>query len=200
MLVAACAPKPVEIKDSYFLSKTAGMEKVKTDDKHTLAYRVPGFRLGNYSKFKIEPVQIRNATEDDRELSDKDRLRLKNYLEKTVKNELIESKYNVVKSGAADVLGIRFTLSNIDSGNPYLNVLQFVSYGISYDTGGIHIETEFFDTTNNKRLAMAVIGSTGARQFNSKSVTSKWADVEQIFDDWARGFRERLDKSRNNKN
>jgi len=191
-IVAACNPVSRTIKNQHVLGNIDGMEKVNTKDKHALVYKLPGFELGKYSKFKILPVLTVAVNES--EIPAVDRLRLEKYLRDTVQRELTEGGYDVVETNSPDVLGIQFTLTNVDSGNPYLNVIQFVTYGMAPATGGVSIETQFFNTVNSQVQAVAVIGADGANMFNGNSLAGKWADVEKIFDDWAAGFRNKVDE------
>ena len=173
-----------------------GMEKVKTDDKYTLAFKRSEFELASYSKFNIAPVRTITSAEFSGEISAEDKLELELYLREAMRRELTEGGYNVVETTGTDVLGIRFTLSDVDSGNPYLNVLQFYAIGLAPDVGGISIETEFFNTMNYEVQAIAVIGADGARKFSLSSVKGKWGDVKNIFDNWAAGFRRHIDQKR----
>ena len=199
IVVVGCGSVSRSMRDDHIIGNIDGMEKVETQHKQNLVYKLAGFKLEEYSKFKIIPVRTLTGVTTEDDLSVEDRSKIEKYLRDAVRRELTEAGYGVVDVNGPDVLGIRFTFTDVDSGNAYLNVLQFVSYGVSYDTGGISIETEFFDTMNNKAQAIAVIGADGARMFNGKSVSGKWADVERVFDDWAAGFREELDKNNKDK-
>ncbi len=193
--IVACGPVSRTITEDKVLGNTDGMVRLDTKDKYTLVYKRNDFLITDYSKFKISPVRtiIIKGDESSSGITAEEKLKFEEYLRNAVRRELTEGGYSVVKTSGPDVLGIQFTLTNIDSGNPYLNLLQFYGPGISLDVGGVSIETEFFDTTNYKPLAIAVIGADGARKFSVESVDGYWGDVEKIFDDWAAGFRNLLD-------
>ncbi len=196
LVAASCGPISRPINRHEILGNIDGMEKVETGDKYTLAFKRPEFELANYSKFNIASVRTITSADFAGEISAEDKLELEVYLRKTMKRELTEGGYDVVETTGTDVLGIRFTLTDADSGNPYLNVLQFYAYGLAPDVGGISIETEFYNTMNYEVQAVAVIGADGARKFSLSSVKGKWGDVKSIFDKWAEGFRRHIDQKK----
>ncbi len=195
-LLTACGPISRTLSDDKIVGDISGMEKMETEDEYAVVYRLPGFQAENYTKFNIAPVRTIAVGNASSKISPEEKLELEKYLRDAVSKQLIEGGYSVVETSGPDVLGIRFTLTDIDSGNPYLNIIQFYGPGISLDVGGVSIETEFFDTLSYKPQAIAVIGADGARKFNMSSMDGNWGDVEQIFDDWAAGFRAFLDTNK----
>lgn len=196
ILVASCSPISRQINRDLVLGNINGMEKVEVDDKYTLVFKRSEFELASYSKFNIAQVRTIVSNKYPDSISAEDKLELEEYLREAMKRELTEGGYDVVETAGPDVLGIRFTLTDVDSGNPYLNVIQFYGPGLSIDVGGISIETEFFNTMNSQAQAIVVIGADGARKFSISSVLGKWGDVKKIFDDWAVGFRRHIDQKR----
>lgn len=127
-------------------------------------------------------------------MSTNDKIKMENYLRMTVWKELEKGGYQVVDTVGPDIVGIQFTLTDMDLSNPYLSVLQFHPMGFSVDTGGVTIQSDFYDTSNNQLNAVAVAGADGARKFNISSVMGQWGDVKKIFDSWAKGFRKKVDE------
>lgn len=188
----ACSPFSKSIKDDEILGNRSGLVKDDTNKK-ALIYIRPGYKVVNYDKFKIDSVRIKAVGEDMSKLDHEDRTTLKKYLYEAVRKELVEGGYRVVTKSGPDIVGIRFTLTDVNAGNPYLNVLQFTKIGIAPDIGGVTIESEFYDTSNNQVNAIVIVGAEGARKFNISAVKGRWGDVKRIFDDWAEGFRKRID-------
>ncbi len=195
--LSACSPISQTIKEDKVLGEIDGLERIEAGGD-ALIYRRPGFNLRKFDKFKIDPVRTKLSSKERAEISSYDKRELEKYLRRAVWLELRKGGYEVVNSTGPGVLGIRFTLSDLNSGNPYLNVLQFHPLGASLDVGGITIESEFYDTSNNQVNAIAVVGAEGARKFNISSVNGQWGDVKKIFDEWAKGFRNRLDEKHSN--
>jgi hypothetical protein len=192
---SACSPISKTIRDSKVLGNTDGLVKVDTKEK-VIIYKRPGFNIGRYNKFRIDPVRSKVTNKEMVRMTPVERKNLGQYLRSSVMKELGAGGYGVTFETAPDILGIQFTLTDVDSGNPYLNVLQFHPMGVSLDIGGVTIESEFYDTSNNQVNAIAVVGAEGARKFNISSVNGQWGDVKKIFDEWAKGFRKRLDEKR----
>lgn len=196
LLLSACSSRSRNMTTHKTANDTNSLVKVQTKDNTVLVYKRPGFKLGEYSKFSLAKVRTIITKETPTPLPPEDKLELEEYFREAMKRELTEGGYEVVETSSADVLGLEFTFTDVDSGNPYLNVLQFYGPGIALDVGGITIETKFFDTMNYKTLGIAVIGADGARKFSHSSVMGKWGDVKRVFDDWAAGFKIRLDQAR----
>jgi len=195
LILSACSSISRNVDTHKTVDDTNGLVKVKTKDNTVLVFERPGFKIGDYSKFYIAKVRTIITKENPNPLPPEDKLELEEYLRETIKRELTEGGYEVVEISGPDVIGMQFTFTDVDSGNPYLNVLQFYGPGIALDVGGITIETKFFDTMNYETQGIAVIGGDGARKFSHSSVMGKWGDVKKIFDDWAEGFRILLDKT-----
>jgi hypothetical protein len=191
-IFTACSPFSKNIREGEVLGNKSGLKKV-TSNEDALVYVRPGYDIGDYNKFRIDPVRIKSVGKDMSKLYDEDRKTLRSYLRKTVSAELIKGSYQVVTQSGSDIVGIRFTLTDVNAGNPYLNVIQFTSPGIAPDIGGVTIESEFYDTTNSQVNAITIVGAEGARKFNVSAVKGRWGDVKRIFDDWAEGFRKRVD-------
>ncbi len=192
---SACSPISKTIRDSKVLGNTDGLVKVNTKEK-VIIYKRPGFNIGRYSKFRIDPVRSKVTNKTMVRMTSEERKNVGEYLRSAVMKELKDGGYKISFDEGPDIVGIKFTLTDVDSGNPYLNVLQFHPVGISLDIGGVTIESEFYDTSNNQVNAIAVVGAEGARKFNISSVNGQWGDIIKIFDKWAEGFRKRVDEKR----
>ena len=112
-------------------------------------------------------------------MSTNDKIKMENYLRMTVWKELEKGGYQVVDTVGPDIVGIQFTLTDMDLSNPYLSVLQFHPMGFSVDTGGVTIQSDFYDTSNNQLNAVAVAGADGARKFNISSVMGAMGRCEK---------------------
>jgi len=190
----ACGLFSKSIIQGDVLGNTSGLERDE-ESWNALIYVRPGYNIGEYRKFKIDPVLTKSIGKYMSGLSANDKKTLAGYLRKAVRKELTDGGYQVVNQVGPDIVGIRFTLTDANSGSPYLNVLQFTTYGFGMDIGGLTIESEFYDTSNNQVNEIAVVGAEGVRKFNAPSIMEEWASVKRVFDDWAKGFRNRLDEA-----
>ena len=193
-IFSACSPFSKSIRSGEVLGSKSGLKR-DTTNKDALVYVRPGYDIGKYNKFRIDPVRIKAVGKDMSKLDHEDRTTLKKYLYEAVRKELVEGGYQVVTKSGPDIVGIRFTLTDVNAGNPYLNVIMLTGPGIAPDIGGVTIESEFYDTSNNQVNAIAIVGAEGARKFNLSAIKGRWGDVKRIFDDWAEGFRERVDEA-----
>ena len=190
----ACSLFSKSIIQGEVLGNTSGLKRDE-ESRNALIYVRPGYNIGEYRKFRIDPVLTKSIGKDMSGLSANDKKTLAENLRKAVRKEMTDGGYQVVNLAGPDIVGIRFTLTDVNSGNPYLNVLQFTTYGFAMDIGGVTIESEFYDTSNNQVNAIEVVGAEGTRKFNASSIREEWGAVKRIFDDWAKGFRNRLDEA-----
>lgn len=195
LMFSACSSTSRDMVKYKTINDTKNLVKIETKDDAMLVFKRPEFKISNYSKFSIAKVRTIKTKETPNILEPEDKLELETYFKETMERELTEGGYEVVETSGPDIMGLEFTFTDVDSGNPYLNILQFYGPGIALDVGGITIETKFFDTMNYETMGLAIIGADGARKFSHSSVMGEWGDVKRIFDDWAAGFRKLLDKA-----
>ena len=154
----ACGLFSKSIIQGNVLGNTSGLKRDE-ESRNALIYVRLGYNIGDYRKFKIDPVLTKSIGKDLSGLSANDKETLAEYLRKAVRKELTNGGYQVVNHVGPDIVGIRLTLTDVNSGNPYLNVLQFTTYEFGMDIGGLSIESEFYDTSNNQVNEIAVVGA-----------------------------------------
>ena len=145
-------------------------------------------RLGEYSRFMIEPVVVRGT---DVKLDTKTRTDLANYLHNAIVNA-IKDRYMIVSQPAADVARVRVAITDIEKSSPVLNIIpQTKLTGVGL--GGASMEGEVIDSMSNEQIAAVIQSQKGKRL--SLAGIKKWGDAKAVMDEWAKRFRKRLDEA-----
>ena len=115
------------------------------------------------------------------------------YLRDAVIWELRDAGYEVGTKSQAETMRISFTISGLKAPSAIGNVSAAVA-PIAVSVGDVTVEWVFREALTHRIDGVAVTRARGARMLNP-SPWSTWADVEKSFDDWAKGFREAVDKA-----
>ncbi len=191
--VSACATTNVPVEG---YSPTVDVSGLERDDSEapSIIYTRPGAPgLGEFNRFIIDPVQVFYDDPKMEELSPEQVARMQQYLLDAVIRELRDAGYEVGTRSEPDTLRISFTLSGLRAGSTAPNVTAAV-VPIAVSVGSVTVEAVFRDALTNRLEAVALTRARGSRWLNP-SPWSTWADVEQFFDSWARGFRESVDEA-----
>ena len=166
----------------------------KLEPRSEVSYRyVAQDRLGQYSKFIIDPVEIHlhRRSKAKKKTSGEDRTDLKNYMHAALV-KAIEDSYEVVYRSGPGVARARVALTDIKKANVLLNIhpgSKIMGTGL----GGASLEAELVDSQTSEQIAALVESQLGDRL--ALDGLSTWGDAKAIMDGWASRFRERLDEA-----
>ncbi len=190
-MLSACATKNVSVEG---YSPTVDVSELERDDSEapSIIYTRPGApALGEFRRFIIDPVQVFYDDPRMEELSPEQIARMQQYLLDAMIRELRDAGYEVGTRSEPDTLRISFTLSGLRAGSAAPNVTAAV-VPIAVNVGSVTVEAVLRDSLSNRIEAVVLTRARGSRWLNP-SPWSTWADVQQFFDSWARGFRESVD-------
>ena len=190
-----------DVTTSGFLSDYAQLNEGSGDEAQLL-YINPQTDFAAYNKILMDPVKI-YSSEDNKleELSEEDRLRVLNYLDATIREQL-KSDYTFVKEQGPGVIRLRIaiteaqgsqvvldTMSSIIPIGMALGLIKKVATGTNLSVGEAGIEMELQDSQTGQRLAAAVDKRAG-RKYTGKF--DKYHTVEDAFDHWAERLQKKL--------
>lgn len=176
-----------------------------------LVFINPSAEFSKYNKIIIEPVVVCASEKSPLlKLSKKERQELVDYLDATVRKNLTEN-YRFVTLPGPDVMRLRIAITDGEKARVLLNtassvvpislavdVLRFAATGKHSSVGEASIEMELIDTVSGTRLFAAVDDRAGRKSVVSGNFT-RWGDVKDAFDYWARRLNDRLAKQRSQK-
>jgi hypothetical protein len=168
--------------------------KLEAQSDVSARYLAPGNRLGSYSKFIIDPVEIHwhaRAKAATAKLKEEDLRDLKNYMHEALV-EAIKDRYEVVYQPGAGVARLRTALTDLKKSDIVQNVLP-IGKAIGGGLGGASLEAELLDSQTGEQIGALVESQLGERL--SLDGYSTWGDAKTIMDRWAKRFRERLDEA-----
>ncbi len=189
--VSACATKNITVEGYSPTVDVSGLERDDSEAPSIIYIRPGAPGLGEFNRFIIDPVQVFYDDPKMEELSPEQVARMQQYLLEAMIRELRDAGYEVGTRSEPDTLRISFTLSGLSAGSAAPNVTAAV-VPIAVNVGSVTVEAVFRDSLTNRLEAVALTRARGARWLNP-SPWSTWADVEQFFDSWAKGFRESVD-------
>ncbi len=193
VVVTACGPSSIEVRDHAITADISGLE-LQESEAPTILYTRPGAPgLGNYSRFVIDPVQVVYDDPKMKELSPEQVGEMQQYLRDAVIKELRDGGYEVGTRSQSETLRVSFTISGLKAPSAMGNVTAAVA-AVSISVGEVTVEAIFREAVTNRIDAVAVTRTRGARMLNPKP-WSTWADVENAFDNWAKGLRAAIDKA-----
>ncbi len=205
VLISACGPKNIPVQGYEPTVDLSGLEHDKSQGPH-IAYMRPGAPgLGDYNRFIIDPVQVIYKDPKMKELSPEQVGRMTQYLRDAMINELRDGGYEVGTKSQAGTMRISFTISGFKapSGGGAANIgtigagtVAGVPVIFAVSVGEVTVEWVFREALTHRIDGVAVTRARGAKVLNP-TPWSTWADVEKSFDDWAKGFREAVDKAHN---
>jgi hypothetical protein len=188
LVAYGCGPK--KAKHTGFLSDYSKLER---QSDVSARYRAPGNRLGNYSKFIIDPVVIHfhTGSKTKAKLKEQDLTDLKNYMHDALV-KAIEDKYEVVYHPAPGVARARIAITDLKKSGIIQNVLP-IGKVAGTGLGAASLEGELIDSQTGEQIGALVESQIGKRL--SLDGYSTWGDAKGIMDRWARSFRARLDEA-----
>lgn len=187
MMTSGCEK---QVRKTGFLSDYSRLEPVKG----SLRY-LDIKRLGNYTGFIIEPVDVRlyGIPQGSRPDPPK-RRKLANYMYNALIKE-ISDHYMIVSQPGPGIARVRVALTDIQRGTPAWNVLpQTKLTGLGL--GGASIEGEILDSQTGDQIGALIESRKG--KMISLSGLKKWGDAKAVMDGWAKRFRKRLDEAHGN--
>ncbi|MCG3149111.1 MAG: hypothetical protein PCFJNLEI_02570 [Verrucomicrobiae bacterium] len=174
-------------------------------DEAKLIYVASGADFGKYHKVMIERVQLWQSEDPDSalgSLSKEDQQLLVDYLYTSLRDHLSKD-YLLVDKPGDDVLRIRAAITEAGKSKPVLDLVSNVTpfgLGITYakrivfgthtSVGMVTGEIELLDGGTGQRVAAAVDRRAGTKVLRGKF--SRWGDVKDAFDFWARRLQTRL--------
>jgi len=167
-------------------------------------YRNPNMDLSKYNKAILDPVQLWAAESDSplSKLSREDQQLLVNYLYVALKDALAKD-YTLVSEPGPDVMRVRCAITEARANRPVQDLLSTVTpagLGISYakrivtgthsGVGIVSVEGELLDSVSGERLAAVIDRRAGTKSLAGKP--TRWGDVQDAFNFWARRMQTNL--------
>ncbi len=157
-----------------------------------LAYTRPGTSLSQYDKFILEPISIHFAPNAEGVTIAPAKLaELAQYLEDEAVKALSE-RYQVVAAPGPGVLRLRVALTDIQKGNPLLNIHPGTKLS-GVGLGGASMEGEAIDSLTGERILAAV--ETRRGEALSLEGLGAFDGAKQAMRYWVKRFVERLDEA-----
>jgi hypothetical protein len=193
VVITACGPTSLAVRDYEPTVDISGLKLDKSQSPHTVYIRpgAPGF--GDYNRFIIDPVVFIYTDPDMKELSPEQVGRMQQYLRDAMIKELRDAGYEVGTKSQAGTMRMSFTISGLTAPLPVANVTAAMA-PFAVSVGDVTAEWVLRESLSNRIDGVAVTRARGSRVLNP-SPWSTWADVEKTFDNWAKGFREAVDKA-----
>jgi len=186
--IASCATID-EPEQTGFLSDYSKLER--TDDGQ---WRYASGKVGNYSKFYIEPITDLMSPANREVFSEEDVVELKeHFVTKLTKALTDDDAYEIASAPGPGVANFRLAITEIDASIAALNVTIYTKV-TGAGLGGIAAEGEVVDSLTGEQLAAAVRWGSGSRVL--RAGLSKLGDAKLVIDRWAEQLRERLDQAR----
>jgi len=151
--------------------------------------------LGKYSKFIIEPVEMRlyKSSEASSSLSQEDRTDIKSYMHAALVKALEGGPYEIVYRPGPGVARVRVAITDLKKSEIIQNTMPLTKLA-GTGLGGASLEAELVDSQTHKQIGAVVESQVGDRL--SLDGYATWGDAKAIMDGWAERFRARLDESR----
>lgn len=150
--------------------------------------------LGEYSKFIIDPVQVRfysgNGTENTN-VSQQDLTKLQNYMRQAMV-DAISQRYQIVYQSGYRVGRIRVALTDLKKTKAFLKTAPDTGT-VEAGLGSVSMEAEIIDSQTGKQMRAFVETQAGNR-FSFEGL-SRWGDVKAVIDRWAKELRRRIDEA-----
>ncbi len=170
-------PSSAKVSRTGFLSDYSGLESIS---KTSYRYINPKYKLRNYSKFIVDPVEIIFDEQAKGKVKSWDDLeKLRAYIHRAFVDAL-EPRYNAVAvrpgPGAAR---IRIALTNVERSAPF-------------KLGSVTMEVELLDTQTYEQIAALIESQKKGVPFYGYD---RWSGAKAIMDDWAKRFYNRLEEA-----
>lgn len=206
LVIAGCATteQVPDVRMSGFLGDYSQLHRGKSEQAE-FVYRDRNVDLNKYQRVILDPVQLWAA--DDKasalgRLSREDQQLLVDYLY-VLLNDALKRDYAIVNEIGADVMRIRCAITEARATSPVKDLLSTVTpvgLGISYakrivlgthsGVGVVSVEGELLDSVTGQRLAAVVDRRAGTKSVLGKP--TRWGDVQDAFNFWARRMQTNL--------
>jgi len=188
IMLAQCGCAAHKAKTTGFLSDYS---KLEAQSDVSSRYLAPGNRLGNYSKFIIDPVVIHLHTGSKAKIKEEDLADIKNYMHEALV-KAIEDRYEIVHRAGPGTARVRVAITDLKKSKMIQNIWPG-SKLLGTGLGGASLEAELIDSGSGEQIAALVESQLGNRL--SLDGLSTWGDAKAIMDGWAKRFRGRLDEA-----
>lgn len=185
-----CAGKPTP---SGFLDDYSNIEEVDFF-KGVYVSKNSEKSLANYSKFKIEPVEIHFHVDSHGDDIPEDELKqIVEYYETQLK-EIFSDKYQVVEEAGEDTVILRTAITDVKANKIYLN-LHWSTTLLGPGLGGADFEAEFVDSVTGESILSVLDAKKGNRAKYIKGL-SKWGHTRSVMQAWAKTLVKLVDESK----
>ncbi len=172
-----------------FLSDYSNLEEI---NENHLVY--DSGRLGNYSKFIIEPVaMLYRQPEEKRIFTDKELEDLQAHFKSAVSEALTEDGgYQVVEASASGTARLRIGITDVDDTIGALNITIYTKI-TGAGLGGAAMEGELVDSMTGEQLVAVSRWGSGSRILRAGFTHT--GDAKILMNRWAKDLRERIDEA-----
>lgn len=179
--------------DNGFLSDYSKLEK---NPKYagSKTYFNPDTPVKNYSRFIVNPVQIRLSSLGKNRRTDPDKLQeISQYTHQQFVSALQNGGYQVVTSPGPGTMIIRSALTEVAPSD-----LQTRSFMMNVNLGGASIEAEFIDALTGETIAEVMESQRGTKTKATKD-TNEYSNARDVIDRWAQRLVKWVDKEHGKK-
>lgn len=205
LVITACATteQVPNVRMSGFLGDYSQLHPGKPGQAE-FTYRDTSVDLSKYQRVILDPVQIW-AAESSSALSDlsrEDQQLLVDYLYVALRDALAKD-YTLVNEPGPDVMRVRCAITEARADSPVKDLISTITpigLGISYakrlatgthsGVGVVSVEGELLDSVTGKRLAAVIDRRAGTKSLAGKP--TRWGDVQDAFNFWARRMQTNL--------
>ena len=190
-----------KVTTTTFLGDYSQLEKGSGDEAQ-LRYINPQANFGGYTKILMDPVKF--YSDKNSKLEGKDKKRIVDYLDATIKEQL-KTDYTFVNKPSSETMRLRVaiteakgskvvmdTISSVIPVGIALGLVKKVATGTNLSVGKASIELEIQDSQTGERLAAAVDERAGRKYTGKFDKFDKYSTVEDAFDYWAKKLKKRL--------
>jgi len=179
--------------DNGFLSDYSKLEK-NPRYAGSKTYFNPDTPVKNYSRFIVNPVQIRLSSLGINRRTDPDKLQeISQYTHQQFVASLQNSGYEVVTSPGPGTMIIRSALTEVAPSD-----LQSRSFMMNVSLGGASIEVEFIDALTGETIAEAMESQRGTHTKVAKDL-NEYSNAKDVIDRWAVRLVQWLDREHGKK-
>jgi hypothetical protein len=168
--------------------------------------------LKQSSTFVVDKVQVFFAPDaPQKDVDPADLAKLTDYFTKAINDALQAGHYSVVTEPGPGVMTLRFAITHLESNGGKTNMVMSGSEAVAahvmvpvpgaseliprLKVGSVSIEGEMVDSQTGEVQMAFMTSKSGRRFFSGLKAFQKWGDIDKAFRDWAKNFRQRLDKA-----
>ncbi len=172
-----------------FISDHSKLQK-NPDFEGSLIYFNPERPLKNYSRFIVNPVQVRLSSRGKMWDVEKSRLHgVSQYVYDQIISELTKSGYNIVSTPGPDTLVLRVAITEVAPTRMIDPHKSLIVGGISL--GGASGEAELIDALTGEVVVAAVESQKGEKGFDDRT---EYGSAKNVMDRWVKRLIIRMDK------